>query len=125
MTAKGQEEPFPERRLSGPEGSINGVNTEKLPEGRHAIAGRGFRPALRHRCKARSSGQHLLFSPSSCSSCSPPKVSGRGRARRAWIAIRDMDVPAEIIGIRPLRTKLLAFLSSFYRGIAGAVRAFM
>jgi hypothetical protein len=32
------------------------------------------------------------------------------------------DVAAEIIGIRPLRTKLLAFLSSFYRGIAGAVR---
>ena len=49
----------------------------------------------------------------------------RGRASRAWIAIRDMDVPAEIIGIRPLRTKLLAFLSSFYRGIAGAVRAFI
>jgi branched-chain amino acid transport system permease protein len=44
---------------------------------------------------------------------------------RAWIAIRDMDVAAEIIGIRPLRTKLLAFLSSFYRGIAGAVRAFI
>src|ERR1700719_1944246 len=49
----------------------------------------------------------------------------RGRASRAWIAIRDMDVAAEIIGIRPLRTKLLAFLSSFYRGIAGAVRAFI
>lgn len=49
----------------------------------------------------------------------------RGRAGRAWIAIRDMDVAAEIIGIRPLRTKLLAFLSSFYRGIAGAVWAFI
>jgi branched-chain amino acid transport system permease protein len=55
----------------------------------------------------------------------PAEGLGRGRASRAWIAIRDMDVPAEIIGIRPLRTKLLAFLSSFYRGIAGAVRAFI
>jgi branched-chain amino acid transport system permease protein len=33
----------------------------------------------------------------------------RGRAGRSWMAIRDMDIAAEIIGIRPLRTKLLAF----------------
>src|SRR5246127_4314200 len=47
----------------------------------------------------------------------------RGRIGRAWMAIRDMDIAAEIIGIRPLRTKLLAFaLSSFYCGIAGAMR---
>jgi branched-chain amino acid transport system permease protein len=33
-----------------------------------------------------------------------------------------MDIAAEIIGICPLRTKLLAFaLSSFYCGIAGAM----
>jgi len=50
----------------------------------------------------------------------------RGRVGRAWMAIRDMDVAAEIIGIRPLRTKLLAFaLSSFYCGIAGAMWAFI
>ena len=50
----------------------------------------------------------------------------RGRIGRAWMAIRDMDVAAEIIGIRPLRTKLLAFaLSSFYCGIAGALWAFI
>ena len=50
----------------------------------------------------------------------------RGRIGRAWMAIRDMDVAAEIIGIRPLRTKLLAFaLSSFYCGIAGAMWAFI
>jgi branched-chain amino acid transport system permease protein len=43
---------------------------------------------------------------------------------RAWMAIRDMDIAAEIIGIRPLRTKLLAFaISSFYCGIAGALWA--
>jgi branched-chain amino acid transport system permease protein len=50
----------------------------------------------------------------------------RGRIGRAWMAIRDMDIAAEIIGIRPLRTKLLAFaISSFYCGIAGALWAFI
>ncbi len=50
----------------------------------------------------------------------------RGRVGRAWMAMRDMDIAAEIIGIRPLRTKLLAFaVSSFYCGIAGAMWAFI
>jgi branched-chain amino acid transport system permease protein len=50
----------------------------------------------------------------------------RGRVGRSWMAIRDMDIAAEIIGIRPLRTKLLAFaISSFYIGIAGAMWAFI
>ena len=50
----------------------------------------------------------------------------RSNAGRAWMAIRDMDIAAEIIGIRPLRTKLLAFaVSSFYCGIAGALLAFV
>jgi len=45
----------------------------------------------------------------------------RGSVGRAWMAIRDMDITAEIIGIRPLRTKLLAFaISSFVCGVAGA-----
>jgi len=45
---------------------------------------------------------------------------------RAWMAIRDFDIAAEIIGIRPLRTKLIAFAtSSFYVGIAGALWAFI
>ena len=48
----------------------------------------------------------------------------RGRVGRAWMAIRDMDIAAEIIGIRPFHTKLLAFaISSFYCGIAGALWA--
>jgi branched-chain amino acid transport system permease protein len=48
--------------------------------------------------------------------------SGTGRA---WMAIRDMDIAAEIIGIRPLRTKLLAFaVSSFYCGVAGGLYVF-
>jgi branched-chain amino acid transport system permease protein len=50
----------------------------------------------------------------------------RGRIGRAWMAIRDRDVAAEIIGVRPLRTKLLAFgISSFYCGVAGAELVFL
>jgi branched-chain amino acid transport system permease protein len=50
----------------------------------------------------------------------------RGRIGRAWMAIRDRDIAAEIIGVRPLRTKLLAFgISSFYCGIAGAELVFL
>jgi branched-chain amino acid transport system permease protein len=49
----------------------------------------------------------------------------RSATGRAWMAIRDMDVAAEVIGIRPLRTKLLAFaVSSFYCGVAGALYAY-
>ncbi len=50
----------------------------------------------------------------------------RGRIGRAWMAVRDRDIAAEIIGIRPLRTKLLAFgVSSFYCGVAGAALVFL
>lgn len=50
----------------------------------------------------------------------------RGRVGRSWMAIRDMDIAAEIIGIRPLPTKLLAFaISSFYCGVAGAMTVFL
>ncbi len=50
----------------------------------------------------------------------------RGRMGRCWMAIRDRDIAAEIIGIRPLRTKLLAFaVSSFYCGMAGAEYVFL
>jgi branched-chain amino acid transport system permease protein len=49
----------------------------------------------------------------------------RSRIGRSWMAIRDMDVAAEVIGIPPLKTKLLAFaVSSFYCGVAGALWAF-
>jgi branched-chain amino acid transport system permease protein len=49
----------------------------------------------------------------------------RGHIGRSWMAIRDMDIAAEIIGFRPLRTKLSAFaVSSFFIGIAGEPLAF-
>ena len=48
-----------------------------------------------------------------------------GRIGRMWMAVRDMDLAAELIGIRLLRTKLLAFaVSSFYCGVAGALLVF-
>jgi branched-chain amino acid transport system permease protein len=50
----------------------------------------------------------------------------RGRIGRSWMAIRDMDIAAEIIGIEPLKTKLMAFaISSFYCGLAGALSIFV
>ncbi|MSO90715.1 MAG: branched-chain amino acid ABC transporter permease [Acetobacteraceae bacterium] len=50
----------------------------------------------------------------------------RGNIGRQWMAVRDMDIAAEIIGIRLLRTKLLAFaVSSFYCGVAGALWGFV
>jgi branched-chain amino acid transport system permease protein len=50
----------------------------------------------------------------------------RGRIGRSWMAVRDMDIAAEIIGFRPFQTKLLAFaISSFYCGLAGAMTLFL
>lgn len=50
----------------------------------------------------------------------------RSRAGRSWMAMRDMDVAAEIIGIRPVRAKLSAFaVSSLILGIAGALWGFV
>ena len=49
-----------------------------------------------------------------------------GRVGRMWMAVRDMDIAAELIGIRLLRTKLLAFaVSSYYCGVAGALLVFL
>ena len=50
----------------------------------------------------------------------------RGYLGRSMMAIRDMDIAAEIIGIRPLRTKLIAFaVSSYIVGVAGALWLFL
>jgi branched-chain amino acid transport system permease protein len=49
-----------------------------------------------------------------------------GRIGRMWMAVRDMDIAAELMGIRLLPTKLLAFaVSSFYCGVAGAMLVFL
>ncbi len=50
----------------------------------------------------------------------------RGAIGRQWMAIRDMDVAAEVIGIRPMYAKLSAFaVSSFIVGVAGALWGFV
>jgi branched-chain amino acid transport system permease protein len=53
-------------------------------------------------------------------------VSGRNlfrtRVGRAFIAIRDRDISAELIGVDIFKYKLLAFgISSFYAGVAGSL----
>jgi branched-chain amino acid transport system permease protein len=46
----------------------------------------------------------------------------RGAMGRRWMAIRDMDIAAEIIGVNPLTAKLSAFaISSFFVGVSGAL----
>jgi branched-chain amino acid transport system permease protein len=50
----------------------------------------------------------------------------RGRIGRTWMAVRDMDIAAELIGIKLYPTKLMAFaVSSFYCGVAGAMLVFL
>ncbi|HOV05212.1 MAG TPA: branched-chain amino acid ABC transporter permease, partial [Kaistiaceae bacterium] len=49
----------------------------------------------------------------------------RGRVGRSWMMIRDMDIAAELIGVRPLVAKLSAFaVSSYVCGVAGALMVF-
>jgi len=49
-----------------------------------------------------------------------------GRIGRQWMAIRDMDIAAELMGIRPFKAKLMAFaVSSYYCGVAGAMMVFL
>jgi len=49
----------------------------------------------------------------------------RGRIGRSWMMIRDMDIAAELMGIKPLNAKLSAFaVSSYIAGVAGAMMVF-
>lgn len=50
----------------------------------------------------------------------------RGRIGRQWMMIRDMDIAAELMGVKPLTAKLSAFaVSSYICGVAGALMVFM
>ena len=52
------------------------------------------------------------------------KNLARGRIGRAFVAIRDNDIAAGVMGINVFRYKLLAFfISAFYAGIAGSLLA--
>jgi branched-chain amino acid transport system permease protein len=49
----------------------------------------------------------------------------RTRVGKAFVAIRDQDISAEVMGVRVFRYKLLAFgVSSFYVGVAGSLLAY-
>ncbi|MFA5976665.1 MAG: branched-chain amino acid ABC transporter permease [Pseudomonas sp.] len=49
----------------------------------------------------------------------------RSELGRNWMAVRDMDTAASVIGIRLFKAKLLAFaISGFYLGVAGSLWAF-
>ena len=53
------------------------------------------------------------------------KNMARGSTGRGWMAVRDMDVAAEVMGLPLMRTKLMAFaISSFYCGVGGALFAY-
>ncbi len=44
---------------------------------------------------------------------------------RNWMAVRDMDIAANVIGISVAKTKLMAFfVSTFYCGVAGAMYSY-
>src|SRR5882672_4976028 len=50
----------------------------------------------------------------------------RSSIGRAWMAVRDMDVAAEVVGIPMMKTKLLAFaISSFYCGVGSIMGSFL
>ena len=49
----------------------------------------------------------------------------RGHTGRSWMMIRDMDIAAELVGVRPLKAKLSSFaISSYIAGVAGAMMVF-
>jgi branched-chain amino acid transport system permease protein len=71
-------------------------------------------------------GKYLLVLTIVCLFGLAAKNIVRGHIGRSWMAIRDMDVAAEVIGIRPVSAKLGAFaVSSFYVGVAGALWGFV
>lgn len=72
-----------------------------------------------------ASSKYLLVLSIVCILALLAKNMIRSNVGRSWMAVRDMDVAAEVIGFRLVRTKLLAFaVSSFYCGVAGALYAY-
>jgi branched-chain amino acid transport system permease protein len=70
--------------------------------------------------------KYLLVLVIVCVMALAAKNLARSNIGRSWMAVRDMDVAAEVIGIRLMPAKLTAFaISSFYAGVAGALYAYM
>ncbi len=69
--------------------------------------------------------KYLLVLGIVCGMALMAKNMVRSTVGRSWMAVRDMDVAAEVIGFRIMKTKLTAFaVSSFYCGVAGALYAY-
>lgn len=70
-------------------------------------------------------GFYLFLLPFAVVAVIAAKNLERTRFGRAFVAVRDQDIAAEIIGIDIFRTKLIAFaVSSFYAGVAGALYSY-
>ncbi len=70
--------------------------------------------------------RYLFVLALTCLAALAVKNVTRCKVGRSWMAIRDMDIAAEMIGISPTRAKLSAFaFSSFLIGLAGALWAFV
>jgi branched-chain amino acid transport system permease protein len=70
--------------------------------------------------------KYLLCLSFLCSFAWMVKNLVRGHIGREWMAMRDMDVAAAVIGIRPVSAKLTAFaVSSFVIGVAGSLWGFV
>ncbi len=95
---------------------------QELRSGRrhHRAADRHLRPPLRHAAE-----KYWVVLAIVAVLALLAKNMARGSIGRAWMAVRDMDVAAEVMGLSLLRTKLQAFaISSFYCGVGGALFAF-
>ena len=91
--------------------------------GRRAGLDRG-RPAepVRLRASTRRAGSTSSCCSSPCSAIVATLNLVRSRIGRAFVAVRDQDIAAEIIGIDIYRYKLLSFaISSFYAGVCGVL----
>jgi branched-chain amino acid transport system permease protein len=70
-------------------------------------------------------GFYLFLLPFAVLAVIAAKNIERTRLGRSFIAVRDQDIAAEIIGVNIFRTKLIAFaISSFYAGVAGALYSY-
>ncbi|WP_370880069.1 branched-chain amino acid ABC transporter permease [Labrys monachus] len=72
-----------------------------------------------------ATGRYLLVAVSAAVLIALAFAIIRSRVGREWMAIRDMDTAAAVIGIHVAGRKLLSYgISSFFCGIAGALWAF-
>jgi branched-chain amino acid transport system permease protein len=101
-------------------------NYNSIPAPSKCRSARGFRHCLTGPAATDPLTQYfvVLASSSLCSRFAVKNIV-RGRIGRQWMMIRDMDIAAELMGVRPLVAKLSAFaVSSYICGVAGAMFVF-